>query len=114
MIQVDVQGKKALVTKYNEVGSNEYLDATNKQSFRFDHIKQEVSSVSGASVPSNALRDALEREVVTYTSEHFPSGTCGVFLVKGDIFICISAARFNSQNFWFYLFLHSLSYFSLP
>lgn len=100
MIQVDVNGKKAIITKYNEIGDNTYLDATNKQSFKFDHIRQEVSSVSGADVPTNALRDALERETVTYCSEHFPNGSCGVFLVKSDIFICISAARFNAQNFW--------------
>ena len=100
MIQVEVNGKKALISKYSEVGNNEYVDAVNKQAFSFDHIKQEVSNVHGTSVSTNSLRDGLEQEILKYTRDHYPCGTSGVYLKGSDVFICISAARFNNQNFW--------------
>lgn len=103
MIQVEVNGKKTLISKYAEIGANEYHDAANKQAFTFDHIKQEVSNVRPENGASNALRDGLEQAAMQYTREHYPSGTCGVFLKGSDIFICISAARFNNQNFWYFL-----------
>lgn len=45
MIQVEVEGgRKFLVTRFNEVGSNQYIDPAGGHVHTFDHIKQVVTS----------------------------------------------------------------------
>jgi len=106
MIAVDSPGHShnVLITKYGEVSDGEYLDPRGGQVVKFDHIKQEVvgqrpigDELDGS---LESLRAAFDKAASAYTEEHYPNGTSTVYGKDGQIIVCISAARFNPNNFW--------------
>jgi len=106
MIQVDSPGNqhKVLITTYGEVSDGEYLDPKGNQVITYDHIKQEVTGHRPISDELDssleALRSAFEKHAFQYVTDHYPNGTTTVYGKDGNIYVCISAARFNPQNFW--------------
>jgi len=42
MLQVANGDHDVLITKYGEIGNNEYIDPIGKQIVTFDHIKQQI------------------------------------------------------------------------
>lgn len=107
MVRVDSPNHdhKVLITKFGEVADGEYLDPKGNQVIQYDHIKQVVTGArplrSGELDQSlEPLRGAFERQLFQYSAEHYPHGACTVYGKNGEIVVCISSARFNSQNFW--------------
>jgi len=107
MIQVESPGHphKVLITKYGEVADGEFLDPKGNQVILFDHIKQSVTGQRGINSGETdsgleSLRVAFEKAAFNYVTDHYPHGTTTVYGKDGKIVICISAARFNPNNFW--------------
>jgi len=107
MIQVESpnHNHKVLISKYGEISDNEYLDPKGNQVIQFDHIKQEVKgarAIGSDDIESNmeSLRAAFEKHAFEYVQNHYPHGTTTVYAKDGAIIVAISAARFNSNNFW--------------
>jgi F-actin-capping protein subunit alpha len=107
MLQVDSPGKdhKVLISKYGEVGDGEYLDPRGQQVVQYDHIKNAVTGSRAvgagegdASVEST--RSAIDDEAQTYVSAYYPHGTATTYGKDGKVYVCISSARFNPNNFW--------------
>lgn len=105
MVQVESPGKghKVLITKYGEVADGEYADPKGKQIILYDHIKNTVTGQKpggdqDASVES--VRSAVQAEADEYVSNYYPHGTATVYGKGGKVIVCISAARFNPNNFW--------------
>jgi len=99
---------KVLISKYGEVGANEYLDPVGNQVLTFDHFKQEVL---GSRVISGELdseiepwRSAIQAKAIEYVSGFYDLGAGTVYGSKeGSHFvvtIAISSAIFNSVNFY--------------
>jgi capping protein alpha len=107
MIQVESpnHNHKVLISKYGELSDNEYLDPKGNQVIQFDHIKQEVKgtrAIGSDDIESGleSLRAAFEKHAFEYVQNHYPHGTTTVYAKDGAIVVAISAARFNSNNFW--------------
>ncbi|PRP73951.1 subunit of heterodimeric actin capping protein cap32/34 [Planoprotostelium fungivorum] len=105
MIAVDSpKGHKVLITKYGEVSDSEFVDPRGGLVLRFDHIKQQVVGnrpISGElEASTEPLRSAFDKAFAEYVKEHYPQGAVTTYGKGGDIIVAISAARFNSNNFW--------------
>jgi len=106
MIMVNAPNSgKVLITKYGEVADGEYLDPRGNQVIHFDHIKQVVTgarAISSGEIEQSIepLRSAVDKLMAEYSDQHYPNGACTVYGRDGAIHVAISAARFNSSNFW--------------
>jgi len=108
MIQVKNGDHQALITKFNEVSPNEYLDPAGGVVMTFDHIKQVVTGTRGISGELDAsvepFRKAIESSTLTYVDDHYANGAGAVFSSKkggeNEVTICISSSIFNPNNFW--------------
>jgi len=108
MIQVQNGDHEALVTKFGEIGTSEYLDPVGGNVFTYDHIKQKVTGtrpISGE-LDSSAepFRKAVEDAALDYVAEHYENGTGAVYSAKegGEIklTIAISSSKISPQNYW--------------
>jgi len=108
MVQVQNGDHEALVTKFGEIGTSEYLDPVGGQVFSFDHIKQKVTgsrSISGE-LDSSAepFRKAIEDAALDYVAEHYENGTGAIYSAKegGEfkITFAISSSKISPQNYW--------------
>jgi len=106
--QVPSGDHEALITKYGEIGNNEYLDPIGGCILSYDHIRQKVtgsrpisSELDSAAEP---FRRAIEEGVIDYVHNHYQYGTPAVYSGKEGsevkIIICISSSKFNPNNFW--------------
>jgi len=106
--QVPSGDHEALITKYGEIGNNEYLDPIGGCILSYDHIRQKVtgsrpisSELDSAAEP---FRRAIEEGVIDYVNNHYQYGTPAVYSGKEGsdvkIIICISSSKFNPNNFW--------------
>jgi len=103
----DPDGNLCIVSQYNQVGPDLYLDAASGRVLRFDHKRRKFVEVTDKkqvlAAGVNAYRSAIEKDVATYTSECFKAGksVSAVFGTdEGLITICISAANVHLGNFW--------------
>jgi len=106
MVQVESPGHshKVLLTTFGEISDGEYLDPAGGQVISYNHLSQKVTSsrpISGELDSSlEPLRGAFEKHAFEYAAAHFPHGTATVYGFQGEIVLCISAARFNPNNYW--------------
>lgn len=109
MFQVQVGDRQALITAYNELNDNEYLDPRGGQVVQFDHIRQVVSgtrSISGElDQQVEPYRAAIDNSVGSYVDEHYENGTGAAYSSREsdgsyNVTICISSSKFNPNNFW--------------
>jgi len=108
MVQVVNGDHEVLITKYGEIGNNEYLDPRGGQVVTYDHIRQKITSTRkiGSELDSSveSFRKAIEEASFNYISQHYQNGTTAVYSGKdgGDfkVILCISSAKFSPQNFW--------------
>ncbi|KAL1811858.1 hypothetical protein ACET3Z_021923 [Daucus carota] len=104
-----------LITAFNEIDANDYLDPITAQVAKVDHVKQvctEVRPANDEELPSpyvEEYRCAVDAEVSNYVGEAYPKGVCSVFCTSGkdveepgsdfELVVVISAARHSPQNF---------------
>ena len=99
--------KQVLVTEYNDLGSNRFYDPKSRQSFKYDHLKEEASEYQSwtPDLVSEPWRAALEEVWTKYCSEHYHNGVCGVFgsSQNGQINLtaCIEDHQFQPKNYWY-------------
>uniref|UniRef100_A0A3N7FYQ0 F-actin-capping protein subunit alpha n=1 Tax=Populus trichocarpa TaxID=3694 RepID=A0A3N7FYQ0_POPTR len=104
-----------LVTSYNELEENEFLDPRTAQVATVDHVKQVCTDVRPAADEElsspyiEEFRCALDAEMLKYVAEAYPKGICSVYCVDGkdvegpgsnfELVVVISAAKNSPQNF---------------
>jgi capping protein alpha len=103
-------GFKGLVSNFGEVGNNQYLDPHTKQVFTFDHLKQQVTEVSGGGEQHlnhdvEQWRSNFQTHALKYVDDYFQdTGCCAVYGAKNGgqhvINFVVTSARFNPDNFW--------------
>jgi len=108
-LQVPNHQHKMLITKFAEIGGNEYLDPQGKQVVSFDHFKQEVVSSRAADAEVNdelePWRSAVEKKILEYVTAFYDYGAGAVYASKDAnknvvVTVAISSALFNSNNFY--------------
>jgi len=110
VLAVPNQTHKVLVTKFNEVSGEEYLDTTGKQIVTFDHFKQEITGTRPAgdneiNAEIEPWRSAAEKKLLEYVTSYYDNGSGAVFAskdAKGNVVVTftISSALFNGSNFY--------------
>ncbi|KAI4301760.1 hypothetical protein L6164_035007 [Bauhinia variegata] len=114
-LQMPDRSGDVLVTSFNELDVNAFLDPRSAQVAIVDHVKQdciEVRPAKDEELPSpyiEEFRCALDAEVMRYVDEAYPKGVCSVLCVNGkdvdgpgsdfELVVVISAARLSPQNF---------------
>ncbi|KAJ2850324.1 F-actin-capping protein subunit alpha [Coemansia brasiliensis] len=95
---------KVLLTPYNQVKTNEFIDPNTRTQFSFDHLHRTVIEEwevqSDEAQQDEELRKALQQQVDGYVSKHYPSGCATVFLHEAAVVTCIVSNRFSPSNFW--------------
>jgi capping protein alpha len=108
MMQVNNGDHDVLITKFGEIGTNEYIDTVGKQVVTFDHIKQQITGKRDLKGELDAsvepFRKAIEDATVNYANDHYINGAPAVYSAKEGsdmkVTICISASKFSPTNFW--------------
>lgn len=92
---------QVLVTAHGAQRDGSYLDPRSKQTFKFDHLRKEVSEIRPAPAGSHeSLRAAFDAATKQYVEDHYPNGVSTVYAVGDEIVICIEDHKFQPRNFW--------------
>lgn len=94
--------EQVLITAHGLQPDGRYLDPRSKQTFKFDHLRKEVSSLQPAHTDESkeSLRAAFDKAVKEYTEDHYPHGVSTVYAVGDEVVICIEDHKFQPNNFW--------------
>lgn len=98
-------GTNVIISDYNEVAPNEYLEADSAKVYTVEHMTKEIKGSRDATDAemggSGDLRAAISKATNAYATKTFdPNVATGVFVKGGAIVICISVAEFNAKNMW--------------
>ncbi|KAI7869225.1 F-actin-capping protein subunit alpha [Spinellus fusiger] len=94
---------EVIVSKYNTLQDNRYLDPRSQKSFQFDHIRLIASDVKEHTVEPaiEDLRVAVEKEALGYVYNHYSNGVCSVYGVnEHQVAIAIVDNKYNPNNYW--------------
>jgi len=105
---VEVEGSElaSLITNHNDLGGGRFADARSKQSFKFDHLRQEASDYQPFTPDEEleGLRAAVEAVVTDYCLNYYKAGVSATFSKEENgrkaIVCCIENHRFEPTNFW--------------
>jgi len=103
-VTLDGSEHPALITDHNDLGGSRFLDPRSKQSFKYDHLKEEATEVTHQSPDATAepWRAALDELWTIYAKDHYNDGVSAVFgsSQSGNITLtaCIEDHQFNPKN----------------
>lgn len=106
---VNLNGNEyALITEFNELGSNRYYDPKSRKSFKYDCLTEETSDITSWEPDpiSEPWRSALEEVWSHYCSDHYYHGNCAVYAnstspdEKITLSACIESHQFQPNNYW--------------
>lgn len=98
--------RPAIISHNSQLPDGRFFDPTSKCTFRFEHLRREVSDIRKDWTPdqTESYREAVDHEVYSYVSNHFANGVTTVFgSATGGTFkiiVCIENHKFSSSNFW--------------
>ncbi|XP_052207353.1 F-actin-capping protein subunit alpha-like [Diospyros lotus] len=114
-LQIPEGGGDVLISSFNEINENEYLDPRTAKVASVDHVKQvctKVRSATDEELPSPYIEEyrcALDAEIIKYVREAYPKGVCSVYCVRGkdergpgydfELVVVITATRHSPRNF---------------
>ncbi|GBN41515.1 F-actin-capping protein subunit alpha, partial [Araneus ventricosus] len=96
----------ALITDYNDLGSSRFYDPRIQKSFKYDHLRNEVTDFEPwePNPTTEIHRKALEEAATRYLHDHYKQGTCCVFSHHEDgritLTVCIESHHFQPKDFW--------------
>jgi len=105
-VRLDGAEQQSLITEYNELGSNRYHDPRTRQSFKYDHLREEATEYQSWTPDpvSEPWRSALEEVWTKYCADHYHNGISAVFgfSQNGQITLtaCIEDHQFQPKNYW--------------
>ncbi|KAJ2008543.1 F-actin-capping protein subunit alpha [Coemansia thaxteri] len=101
-VEVPGQQSKVLITPYNQIGEDRYLDPNTRTEFAFDHLRRVASDAQEASEAgaNEEVRAELQRELDGYVASYYASGSVSVFVHEGSVVSCIVSNRFSPGNYW--------------
>jgi capping protein alpha len=102
-VELPEQKTKTIISKFGMIDDEHYLDPRSGNSFAFDHFHQKVDDVQKVEIEENdefKLREAVDKEIQKYVSEHFPEGVNAVYYKEDKMTIIITANKYNPDNFW--------------
>uniref|UniRef100_A0A0K0EB89 F-actin-capping protein subunit alpha n=1 Tax=Strongyloides stercoralis TaxID=6248 RepID=A0A0K0EB89_STRER len=95
-----------LITKYNQLGNDRFLEPQANVTFKFDHIRREVSDITPAeklfySEDLNKWRKVIQIELNKYVERSYKNSGVGVvFVYDGQLVVCIESHQFRPKSFW--------------
>ncbi|XP_027195858.2 F-actin-capping protein subunit alpha [Dermatophagoides pteronyssinus] len=99
----------ALITEFNDLGSNRFYDPKTRKSFKYDFLTEETSD-HGHWEPdstSESWRSTLDDIWSNYCIDHYYKGISSVFATTNNnnndqitLSACIEAHQFQPNNFW--------------
>uniref|UniRef100_A0A0N4ZHU9 F-actin-capping protein subunit alpha n=1 Tax=Parastrongyloides trichosuri TaxID=131310 RepID=A0A0N4ZHU9_PARTI len=104
-IKQDLQNP-TLITKYNYLGNGRFLEPQSNVTFKFDHIRREISDISPADKPSygedlNKWRKVVQTELNKYIEKSYKNSGVGVvFVNEGQLVACIESHQFRPKSYW--------------
>ncbi|KAG7021076.1 F-actin-capping protein subunit alpha [Cucurbita argyrosperma subsp. argyrosperma] len=117
MICLEMPGRvgDVVITAFNELEENEFLDPRTAQVAIVDNIKQVCTAVRPAlddELPSSYVEEyrcTIDAEIARYVGDTYPKGVCSVYCVNGkdaeeaesdfELAVVISASRLSPKNF---------------
>lgn len=105
-VSIEGSDEGTLVTEFNDLGDGRFFDPRTKQSFRYDCIREEASSLTPWTEDSTSepWRVALDRIWTVYAKEHYTNGVSAVFGSSSNGLVtltaCIEGHQFQPKNFW--------------
>ncbi|KAK4635322.1 F-actin-capping protein subunit alpha [Fulvia fulva] len=101
-VKLPGSSESTLISQYNSLGGNRYFDTASQTSFEVDHAAQKASNTQQH--PLEGQHSDLVRSLIksfsTFSTEHFPSSTIGVYLTDSGIALILVANKYSPQNFW--------------
>ncbi|KAI8820907.1 capping protein muscle Z-line, alpha 2, partial [Chytriomyces cf. hyalinus JEL632] len=104
VVTVDGSDASFIVSKFNALEGNRFVDPNAKLSYAVDHLAQTASDPvpHESNNETEEHRAALNAAINTYTQDHYPNGHCAVFSHDNSrtLNIGIVSNKFNPNNFW--------------
>ncbi|KAJ6221683.1 hypothetical protein RDWZM_000228 [Blomia tropicalis] len=106
-VQIEGSDEMCLITEFNEVNANRFIDPKSKKSFKYDYLTEEASDYQSwePDQSNESWRSALEEVWSSYCADHYYEGISAVFATTGSggqiiLNACIEGHKFQPQNYW--------------
>jgi capping protein alpha len=105
-IKFDGLEHPVILSTFNDIGNNRYVDPRSKKSFQYNHVTGAITDLNDWQPDPNAesWRSALEQEWTSYSAEHYHEGAGSVFSSYKDDTVtlnaCLEGHQFQPKKFW--------------
>ncbi|KAJ1923925.1 F-actin-capping protein subunit alpha [Tieghemiomyces parasiticus] len=91
-----------IISKYNRVDADHFVDPRSKQIFKFDHLRQTATDPQPHTVEEaqEELRLAVDDAVQKYVAEHYPEGASLVHIDEQQLTLLVVSNKYSPSNFW--------------